>query len=89
MEKGALEKLLDLQIENEKKYWIIFDWLKREFFVLLKDKITNIDWTENWLNDLQNLHKNVIEEWKEIENVLPVDFPIKRLKEFYMKFYFI
>lgn len=64
MGKDALEKLLDLQIENEKKYWIVFDWLKREFFVLLKDKITNIDWTGNWLIDLQNLHKNVIEEWK-------------------------
>jgi len=80
MGKDALEKLLDLQIENEKKYWIVFDWLKREFFVLLKDKITNIDWTGNWLTDLQNLHKNVIEEWKKIESILPIDFPIKRLK---------
>lgn len=80
---NTLKALLNLKIEKkEEKFWIIFDWLKREFFVLLKGKIASIDWAGNWQNDLEDIYNEVIEEWKQIENMLLQynNFPVKRLK---------
>ena len=81
-ENTVLEKFLSLQIEDEEKYWIVFDWLKREFFIMIKDRITNIDWAGHWVKNLEDIYNNVIWEWKQIEDILLQynNFSLKRLK---------
>jgi len=78
----VLEKLLDLQIEDEEKYWIVFNWLKHEFFVLIKKKVTDIDWYGNFPKSLETVYADVISKWKQTEGIIlqhDSNFPVKRL----------
>jgi hypothetical protein len=66
--------------EKEKKFWILFDWCKRELFSFLKDRITNIKWKKNWLKELEEVHEELIYKWREIENKCQNYQQLKRLK---------
>jgi len=76
-----LNVLLNLRTEGEERFWVVFDWLKREFFVLLKAEITSIDWKGDWLKELERIYERVVAEWRQTERLLSrYDFQVKRLK---------
>jgi len=83
MDKKIFTNFLSLQIDDEKKFLIILDWTRREFFTLIKEKMKKIDWKKgNWLKAIECIFDDIIYEWEEIENFFLnyKKFPIKRLK---------
>lgn len=75
---AALQKLLELEIEDQEKFWIVYDWLKRELFVLLKEEINRIDWERDWLKQFEEIHSRIIQEWDQIKLIIS-NFNSKRL----------
>lgn len=79
-----LQQILNLPERNEqekgRKFWILFDWCKRELFSFLKERITNIKWKENWLRELEKIHEELITMWTKIENECQDYQQLKRLR---------
>lgn len=79
-----LQQILNLSERNkqekERKFWILFDWCKRELFNFLKGEITNIRWEGNWLKELKEIHEKLVNKWKSIENECKDYKQLKRLK---------
>ena len=80
MEVLVLKQLLELSCLKD-RFWVVFDWLKRELFTYLKEKITKIDWVGNYLEQLDEIHEGLVQEWKQAESVIRnSDIPVERLE---------
>jgi len=82
LELETLNALYKLKIDDKKKFWIVFDWLKREYFDWIKNKIKDINWEEEWLNDFERILDEAIENWSHFESTFSQyeNIPTKRLK---------
>jgi len=70
MDSKILERLLQVEIDSERKFWVIYDWLKRDLFVYLKDELSDLDWLGDWVHGLEKIQRRLIWEWKSIEGLL-------------------
>ena len=77
---SVLKSLLKLHCKKEDKFWIIYDWCKRDLFVFLKKRITDIDWKRNWLKEIEKIHSELKEKWEKIERECKNYTHLKRLK---------
>jgi len=75
-----LKQIMELSsLKNE--FWIIFDLLKRELFTFLKESITNINWTKNFLDQLDRIYDDLTRKWMQVEDIIKgSNLSIKRLK---------
>lgn len=77
---NILEQILKLSLNEEEKFWIIFDWCKRDLFNFLKERITTINWKKNWVQELERIQEDLMGQWKEIQKGLAHYKYLKRLK---------